>query len=124
MVEKFQGLFDARRVKGDSPRKIPNIGVAHGFRGSPREKLVGLEVIKTGRIIAELIFKEVMLDKWLDARGKKVREKVQEPGKRGEVDGFLGRTGEMRNLGVKSCPSKCVRLSVKRNLEKPGEETG
>jgi len=124
MVEKFQGLFDARGVKRDSPRKIPDIGVAHGFRGGPREKLVGLEVIKTGRIIAELIFKEVMLDKWLDARGKKVREKVQEPRKRGEVYGFFGRTSKMRNLGVKSCPPKCVRLSVKRNLDKPGEETG
>ena len=112
MVEKFQGLFDARRVKGDSPRKIPNIGVAYRFRESPREKLVGLEVIKTDRIIAELIFKEVMLDKWLDARGKKVWKKVQELGKREEVDGFLGRTGEMRNLEVSGGPFMRDRFST------------
>ena len=53
-----------------------------------------------------------------------MRKKVQELRKRGEVHGFFGRTSKIRNLGVKFCPSKCVRLSVKRNLDKPGEETG
>jgi len=74
--EEFKGLFDARGVKGDSPREIPNIGVARRVRGGSREKLVGLEVVKACGIVAELIFKEVMLDKWLDARREKVREKV------------------------------------------------
>ena len=38
--------------------------------------MVGLEVVKTGRVVAELILKDVMLDKWLDSVREKVRKEV------------------------------------------------
>ena len=38
--------------------------------------MVGLEVVKACRVVAELIIEEVMLDKWLDSRRKKVRKEV------------------------------------------------
>ena len=76
MGEEFKSFFDTGGVEGDRPRKIPNIGMTHRFRGSSREKMVGLEVVKACRVVAELIIKEVMLDKWLDSRRKKVRKEV------------------------------------------------
>ena len=86
--------------------------------------MVGLEVVKACRVVAELIIKEVMLNKWLDSGRKKVRKEVQETGEWGEIDRFFGRTGEIRELRVKTGPSKGVRLAVQRDLDKPGEETG
>ena len=76
MGKKFKSFFDTGGVKGDRPREIPNIGMTHRFRGGSREKMVGLEVVKACRVVAELIIKEVMLDKWLDGGREKVRKEV------------------------------------------------
>ena len=76
MGEEFKSFFDTRSIEGDRPRKIPNIGMTYRLRGSSRKKMVGLEVVKACRVVAKLIIKEVMLDKWLDSRREKVRKKV------------------------------------------------
>ena len=38
--------------------------------------MVGLKVVKARGVVAELIIKEVMLNKWLDSRREKVRKEV------------------------------------------------
>ena len=55
--------------------------------------------------------------------GRKCGRKRRRP-EWGEIDRFFGRTGEIRELRVKTGPSKGVRLAVQRDLDKPGEETG
>ena len=41
----------------DRRREIPNIGMTHRFRRGSREKMVGLEVVKACRVVAELVVK-------------------------------------------------------------------
>ena len=51
-----------------------------------------------------------------------MQKEVEEGGEWGEIDNFLGGTGEIRELRIKG-PSKGIRLAIERNLNKPGEET-
>ena len=52
-----------------------------------------------------------------------MRKEVEETGEWGEVNSFFRGASDIRELGVKTGPSKGVRLAVERNLNKPGEET-
>ena len=53
-----------------------------------------------------------------------MRKEVEEGGEWGEIDNFFGGTGEIRELRIKTGPSKGIRLAIERNLNKPGEEIG
>ena len=73
---KFESFFDTRCVERDRPGEIPSIGMIHSVRGGPGEKIVGLQVIKACRVIAEVIIIKVVLDKRLDGGREEVRKKV------------------------------------------------
>ena len=76
--KELESFFDTGCVKGDGPGEIPSIGTIHSVRGSAGEETVGLKVVKTCRVIAELVIKKIVLDKRLDGRREEVRKKVKE----------------------------------------------
>ena len=61
-----------------------------------------------------------MLDECLDRGREKVRKEVEEGGEWGEIDNFLGGTGEIRELRIKTGPSKGIRLAIGEELEQAG----